>query len=89
VRFSDVTDWSSAETDPVGNKVWIVTNIKTRDTYAHDALIVPHQFVGFVDAYVKHIRSSFLKNFRYRKRTPQQTDVQTQHKNGLYCALLE
>ena len=64
--------------------MWIVTNIKTRDTYSHDALIVPQPFVAFVDAYVTHIRPSFVTQFSFRKRTPQQTDVQNQHRNGLF-----
>lgn len=80
---ADLTDWVTAERDAAGNKVWIVTNIKTRDVYSHDALIVPSTLVAVVDAYVEHIRPAFVKQFQFRKRTPQQTDVQIQHNKGI------
>jgi hypothetical protein len=81
---ADLTDWATAECDAAGNRVWIVTNIKTRDVYSHDALIVPSAFVTYVDAYVTHIRPAFVAAFHFRKRTPQQTDAQLQHSKGLF-----
>jgi hypothetical protein len=78
---SNLGDWKLADVDVDGAKRWDVTHIKTRDAFTHDAVIITHEHIKFVDFYLTNIRPHFVKQYVSRKYHSK--DVMHAHGNGM------